>query len=888
MPLSAGTKLGPYEILARIGAGGMGEVYRAHDPRMGRNVAIKISAERFSDRFSREVHAVAALNHPNICHLYDVGPDYLVMELVEGPTLAERIRQGAVPLHEALGIAKQIAEGLEAAHEKGVVHRDLKPGNIKLRPDGTAKVLDFGLAKMTDTTASGERTEDSPTLTVDAATRVGVILGTAAYMPPEQARGKPVDKRADIWAFGVVLYEMLTGERLFEGETVSDTLIEVATKEPNWKRVPQQVQRLLRLCLEKDPKDRLRDIGDAWAILQDDQLARAAPPPSAGRRWRWPSIAAMLAMLAATATFLWVRASSQPPLPLIRFQVAPPRDTFLRGVPQISPDGQTLAFVAAAQEKPAMIYVRPLSETASRVLPGTEGTVYCFWSPDGRSLGFTTESKELKRIELADGLSRTLTTIGAATNSGTWGRQGDILIFGGLSHPVVERMAASGGPLTPVTQLNDKAREKSHVSPLFLPDGKHFLFYVLANDATHDSVEYATLGSFVRKQVLEGASAAMYARDSGGRTYLLYERGVTLMAQSFDESAGAVTGEAVAIADNVGTVSNNGWRLQSSASLTGTLAYFVGPATSVKQLTWFDRQGKALEPVGEPGRYGDLVISPDGTRVAVELTQGADARSQDIWVLELDRGISTPLTSNQTVNRLPVWSPDGRRIVFSSERNGHMDLFVKAADGTGSEELLLHSDQDKFASDFSWSRDGRYLIYTSVDPQTKQDLWILPMAGDRTPFVFLRTPFNEMEANFSPDGHWISYSSDESGRYELYVRLFTPPGAAPSSAGNSSEGKWRISKDGGLGAYWRQDGKGLSFVGPHQSGQGQFQVMSVDLSVSPAFHAGVPHELFRFPVGSPQTSTSDLKKFLIAVPPPANDAPQSITVVLNWVSALKR
>ena len=882
MPLSAGTKLGPYEILAPIGAGGMGEVYRAHDPRMGRNVAIKISAERFSDRFSREVHAVAALNHPNICHLYDVGPDYLVMELVEGPTLAERIRQGAVPLDEALGIAKQIADALEAAHEKGVVHRDLKPGNIKLRPDGTAKVLDFGLAKVTDTATSGERTGDSPTLTVDAATRVGVILGTAAYMPPEQARGKPVDKRADIWAFGVVLYEMLTRERLFEGETVSDTLIEVATKEPNWERVPQQVQRLLRLCLEKDPKDRLRDIGDAWALLQDDQLARAAPPPSAGRKWGWPGVAAMFAMVASTATFLWVRASSQPPLPLMRFQVAPPQDTVLRAVPQISPDGQILAFVAAAQGKPAMIYVRPLSETASRVLPGTEGTVYCFWSPDGRSLGFTTESQEVKRIELAGGLPHIVTGIEAATNSGTWGRQGDILIFGGLSHPVVQRMAASGGPLTPVTQLEDRARERSHVAPQFLPDGKHFLFYVLASDETHNSVEYAALGSFVRKQVLEGTSVAMYARDSGGRAYLLYKRGVTLMAQRFDESAGAVIGEAVAVADNVGTFVNSGWRPQASASLTGTLAYFVGPATNLKQPTWFDRQGKGVEPVGEPGRYGDLVISPDGTRVAVELIQGADARRQDIWVLELDRGISTRLTSNQTVNRNPVWSPDGRRIVFSSERNGHMDLFVRAADGSGSEELLLHSDQDKFASDFSWSRDGLYLVYTSVDPQTKRDLWILPMEGDRTPFVFLRTPFNEMGANFSPDGRWISYASDESGRYEIYVRPFTAPGAAPSSAAKSTEGKWRISKDGGEGAYWRQDERELAFLGP------QSQVMSVDLSVSPAFHAGVPHELFRFPASSPQTSTPDLKRFLIAVPPPANDAPQSITLVLNWVSALKR
>jgi serine/threonine protein kinase len=781
MPLQPGDKLGRYEIVSLLGKGGMGEVYRARDTKLKREVALKVLPDSFARdpdrmaRFEREAQVLASLNHPNIAQIYGVAESdnarALVMELVEGES-----PRGPMSVEEAWKIASQIVGALEYAHDRGIIHRDLKPANIKVTPEGTSggmvELLDFGLAKaFRAESAAPTDPEDLPTLTMGA-TEVGAILGTAAYMPPEQAMGKSVNKRADIWSFGVVLFELISGKRMFRGETTTEVLASVLKEEPDWDEVPEKVRLLLRRCLEKDPKNRLRDIGDTSALLQYDS---SVPAPSAGRKLLWPGIAAAFALAAAATTFLWIRSTSQPPPPSTRFEVSLRREMILRAVPQISPDGQTLAFVAGAPGKPTMIYLRPLSETASRVLPGTEGAVYCFWSPDGRSLGFNVETgagDEKKRIEVAGGAPRTLATTKLGPVNGTWGRQSDILTFAGGASTIV-RIAASGGPLTPATQLDEKMDEQAHRFPQFLADGRHFLFYVFRSDANHNSVELSTLGSFDRKKVLEGTSAAMYAQDSAGRAYLLYKRGETLMAQKFNLAAGVVTGEPIAVADNVGGTGGVGsFQPQASASLTGTLVYSARRSSGVTQLTWFDREGKTLGTVGEPARYEDLVMSPDGARAAVEYAQGDEAATHDIWMLDLDRGISARLTANGTVNRNPVWSPDGKRIVFSSERDGHFDLFITAADGTGGEEPLLHSDQDKFTSDFSWSRDGRYLIYASRDTHTKQDLWILPMEGERKPLVFLRTPFNERNASFSPDGRWISYESDESGRVETYVRPF--------------------------------------------------------------------------------------------------------------------
>jgi len=866
--LSVGEKLGPYEILGLIGAGGMGEVYRARDPRLNRDVAIKVSAERFTDRFEREARAVAALNHPNICHLYDVGPNYLVMELIEGAS-----PRGPMPLDDVLKIARQLADALDAAQQKGIVHRDLKPANIKVTPAGVVKVLDFGLAKVDPRVGRSEvesqmDPQNSPTLTM-AATEVGMILGTAAYMSPEQARGKPADKRADIWAFGVVLYELLTGKLLFAGDDSADTLAAVIRAEPKWEGVPAEVVPLLKKCLEKDPQNRLRDIGDAWALLADSGTPSSRAP--ARQTWLWPGIAAVFALTTAAAGFLLIRAGSQPFPPPVRFEIALPKDATLVRIPQISPDGQTLAFIAQSPGKPGMIYIRPMNETESRVLPGTEDAFYCFWSPDGRSLGFRTRAYEIKRVELAGGPPRTLSTGRAGNLAGTWGSQEDILAIFDPDNRVVERLNATGGSLSAVTSLDTKAGETAHNFPLFLPDGKHFLLSVAHGGSGVDSIDLAALGSPQRKRVLQGSSGVAYARDSTGRAYLLYARSGSLMAQRFDESAGALSGEAIALAENVSEVRG---KPDASASLTGTLVYHAAaPTAGLLQLTWFDRQGKILGTVGKPDRYRDVVMSPDGTRAAVEIFSDASGKTTDIWVLDLERGIPTRLTEDKTVNRAPVWSPDGKRIVFSSNRSGHLDLYMKAADGSGDEELLLQSDQNKAAADYAWSRDGRYLIFHSVDPQTKADLWLLPMLGDRKPSVLLQTPDSEGDAGFSPDGRWISYVSDETGQAEVYLRSFTPPGALP--ARQSTQTKIRVSKDGGSGAAWRQDGKELIFGGMKSR-------MSVDITAGSPLRVGVPREL-PLPTGSNGwAATPDLQKFLSAVPSEQANPQQSITVVLNW------
>jgi Tol biopolymer transport system component/predicted Ser/Thr protein kinase len=871
MPLVAGTKLGPYEILAPLGAGGMGEVYRARDTRLGREVAIKVSAQQFSERFEREARAVAALNHPNICHLYDVGPNYLVMELVEGES-----PKGPLPVDEALAIAWQIADALEAAHEKGITHRDLKPANIKVKSDGTVKVLDFGLAKVA--AASTSDGENSPTLTLGA-TFAGMILGTPGYMSPEQARGKPVDKRADIWSFGVVLYELLTGERMFEGETVSDTLAQVLTKEPDLAKVPVKVRKLVGRCLQKDPKHRLRDIGEArfW-------LDTPTPTVSSERGWlartRWIAAGA-LGLIAAVTGFLWIRERPQETLQLMRFEIAPPAGTTVGSVPIISPDGQTVAFIATSASGKRMLYVRPLNSAEARVLPGTDDAIYAFWSPDGRSLGFTAGAgvnSNLKRIDVAGAGPRVLTS-DARGDNGTWNQFGDILFY---LPPQIFRVSASGGPITAVARLDAKKGESSHRFPQFLADGKHFLFFAFGNDPSHNTIEFATLGSFDRKTVLEGVSAGIYGRGSNGDAYLLYQRDQTLLAQRFDESAGVMLDEPAVIADDVAAVAQNRRFPAVSASWNGRLVYRTGSSGAFYQLTWLDRQGHVIGTVGEPARYNDAVLSPDGTRVAVS-RQGPNADS-DLWLLDLGRNIPSRFTSDPSPDRYPVWSPGGDRIVFASLRNGHLDLYWKPSDGSRSEELLFASEDDKVPT--SWSRDGRFLLYhTSGSLRIGNDLWALPLEGDRKPWLVLGTKFNESWGRFSPDGHWIAYYSNESGSNEIYVRPFTPPGSKTPPP----ETTVRISKNGGILPRWRDDGKEIVFFAPMQD---TVELTSAEVTTSPTFRAGVPKRLF-FAQTNPSNATNsgpgDFKRFLIITPPPQNaPAAQPITLVLNWTEALKK
>jgi eukaryotic-like serine/threonine-protein kinase len=662
MPLAAGDKLGRYEILASIGKGGMGEVYKARDPSAGRDVALKVSHAQYSDRFEREARAVAALNHANICALYDVGPNYLVMEYIEGPTLAERMHKGPIPLAEALEIARQMAAALEEAHQNLVVHRDFKPANVKIKSNGTVKVLDFGLAKVTQ--AEARATEEAPTLTMS-----GAIMGTAAYMPPEQARGEPVDKRADVWAFGVVLWEMLAGKRLFQGKTLSDVLAAVIRDEPDLSQAPAKVRPLLKRCLEKDPQRRLRDIGDAMGIVES--ASATAPSQS---RLGWVAAAAAVIALAALA-FVHFR-EALPEARVVTTTILPPENTSLDlNPPALSPDGRRIVFRARGADGKTQLWLRPLDSSAAQPLAGTENALYPFWSPDSRSVAFFADGK-LKRIEAAGGPAQTLADASLGSG-GSWSPEGPIVFAPNNGGPL-QRVAAAGGASSPVTVLT---RSSSHRFPWFLPDGRHFLFEDQSQlGGSEVTVRIGALDSQEVKTVGPANSNAVYADG-----YLLYLRQSTLIAQPFDAQRLATTGEAAPVAEQVRSAMSNGAPLGVwSVSRDGLLAFQTGTVAASQQLTWFDRAGKRAGTLGDPGNFYSLEFSPDRRRVAAALI----GQTTDLWIYDVARGIPQRFTFGPAPHSAAVWSPDGRSIVYRSNPTGLFDLYRKAADGTGSEELL--------------------------------------------------------------------------------------------------------------------------------------------------------------------------------------------------------
>jgi eukaryotic-like serine/threonine-protein kinase len=863
MVLATGEKLGPYEILAPLGKGGMGEVYRARDTRLNRDVAVKVSAERFSERFEREARVVASLNHSNICHLYDVGPNYLVMELIEGPTLAERIKQGPIPLEEALNIARQIADALEPAHEKGITHRDLKPGNIKIKPDGTVKVLDFGLAKLggTPSVQSG----DSPTLTMGQ-TEAGMILGTAAYMSPEQAKGKPVDQRSDIYAFGLVLYEMVTGKRLHDGESTTEVLASVIKEEPQWDQVPPQIERLLRRCLAKDPQKRLRHIGDVMLLVDPAQAAPTASRAQAeGVRhgWLWPGLL-VLSILALTPVNVIHLREHPPVVDPMRFQIPPPAKNDFGIYLAVSPDGKRLAFTAAGSDGMARIWVRDLDTLEARALNGTEGAQSLFWSPDSRTLAFGL-AQQLKKIDVSGGPPQTLCESATAVGSGSWSKSG-VIVFGGRGAGPLQQVSEAGGTPSPITAVV----QGFHSFPSFLPDGRHFIYFRYGGDAA--GLYLGSLDSKPNEQnskrLVPTSFGGVYAPDpNGGVGRILFLRDGTLMAQPFNPDRLELAGEAVPVAEQVGSTNQYA---NISASANGVLAYRTGSGGNV-QLTWLDRDGKTLGQVGEPGQYGSLAVSPDGARAAFRRSG-----TGDLWLMEFARGVSSRFTFAGGISDNPVWSPDGSQIVFHSNRSGKFDLYRKASNGAGDDELLLKTDQDKEPD--SWSRDGRFLIYDSTDPKTSTDMWALPLEGDRKPIPLLRTQFQEGYGAVSPDGRWLAYLSTESGSGELYVRPF----AAGDSAGTAA-GKWQVSNAGALAAqtFWRGDGKELFYRAPPGA------LMGVDVTGGAAFQAGLPHRLFDAPGSLLVSAPADGKRFLVGLPQ-QNTAPQAITLVLNWQAGLKK
>jgi Tol biopolymer transport system component len=873
--LDLGTRLGALEITALLGKGGMGEVYRARDAKLKRDVAVKILPDEFSrdpdrlSRFQREAEVLASLNHPNIAAIYDIQEAndfrFLILELIEGETLADRIARGPIPLEEALDIARYICAALEAAHEKGIIHRDLKPANVKIAPGGTVKVLDFGLAKMAESQAEG-RLSDSPTLTVGA-TQAGVILGTAAYMAPEQARGKVVDKRADIWAFGVVLFEMVTGRRLFEGEDASETLAAVIKEEPPWKLAPLKVRRLLQSCLEKNPTRRLRDIGDAWRLLDDTPQTMHAP----ARSWLAWSAATLFAILAALA--FWAPWRTSPPMPeLKRFQILLPENTSV-GRFAVSPDGRWIAFAGRGTDGVSRVWVRAIDSLEMHPLRGTEGVdpVPPFWSPDSRFIAFAA-ARRLKKIDISGGPPQSIADLpGAQALGGSWNQDG-VIIFG--NNGPLMRVLASGGVPSAITALDDSQKESRHLTPVFLPDGRHFLYLRISNTLENSGIYIGSLDSTPAQENSKLIIATVFApayvpSKDPRRGHLLFLRDQVLMSQAFDVTRLQLTGEPVSLAEPVMTYFNAGL---FSASLNGVLVYRTGTLDPQStQLTWFDGEGKPLGTAWEPALYGNYALAPDDTRAAVsrlDLQGGGD-----IWIVDFLRNASSRFTfASGSPSTSSVWSPDGSRIIFRSNREGVFNLYWKPVSGVENEEILLKSGQGKVPT--SWSHDGRYLLYhTTSDPKRKNDLWVLPLEGDRKPAPLVATEFDESDGRFSPDDHFVAYVSNESDRPEIYVLEL---------AGMSPGRKRLLSKSGGTSPRWRGDGRALFYLAADGT------VMQVDINVSAGFQSGAPQSLFKLPSGALTFDvTGDGKRFLAAVPV-EQDAKTPLTVELNWEAGLKK
>jgi Tol biopolymer transport system component len=904
MSLAAGTKLGSYEIISPLGAGGMGEVYRARDTKLGREVALKVLPDVFAadterlGRFHREAQLLASLNHPGIASIYgfeDSGKVHaFVMELVEGPTLADRVNEGAIPVGEALPIAKQICEALEYAHERGIVHRDLKPANVKVTPEGAVKVLDFGLAKALETQDSGVNISNSPTLSV-AATRAGMILGTAAYMAPEQAKGRPADRRADIWALGCVLYEMLGGKQPFSGETVSDTLAEVLKVDPDWNALPADtpasIQRLLRRCLMKDPKQRLQAIGEARITIEQTlnpsaQLSgtsivapfgeTVAVQGAAMQRWRralpWAVAAILLVTTALLATLLWREASV--PVRSVRSYILPPEQTTFAfeaavGTPAISPDGRRLVFVAHEGAGKEMLWVRELDSLTSRPLEGTQGASFPFWSPDSLFVGYFASGK-LMKIDTSGGPAQTVCDAPSG-RGGTWSVDG-VIVFAPKVSGSLERVSAVGGNPTAIFPADKVSQQLTLRWPVFLPDGSHFLYwagnpYSVATPGT-SGIYLASLDGKDRQFLLLADSDALYVSPG----YLLFLKGETLMAQPFDADGLKLTGEAVPIAEHVANPQK--FRLgHFSVSQHGELVYEESEADR-SQVVWMDASGKQLSTLGEPGILGALRLSPDG-RTLAESVQDPQSSNYDLWLVDLARGVRTRFTFDPALHAVPIWSPDGTKIAFSSTSGGNLSIYEKAANGTGTIGPLVEDDTEKIISD--WSRDARYIAYSRLDPQEGGGfgIWILPLFGDKKPFPLVQSQFNQLNPSFSPDDKWLAYSSNESGRSEVFVVSFP---------GGSS--KWQISSTGGTAPRWRADGKELFYLSVEN------KLMAVGIQEKGgSLEIGNTQTLFQLSASSgtgvPYDFTSDGKKFVLAVPFAPSSA-QPVTLVTNWPTLLKK
>jgi Tol biopolymer transport system component len=884
MGLSPGTRLGPYEITAQIGVGGMGEVYRATDTNLKRAVAIKVLPDAIAHdpervaRFEREARTLATLNHPNIAivHGFEKGDSVraLVMELVEGPSLADRLAQGALPVDEALPIAKQIAEALEAAHEQGIIHRDLKPANIKVREDGTVKVLDFGLAKAMEPAAgSSPSASMSPTITTPAMTQAGTILGTAAYMSPEQAKGRTVDKRSDLWAFGCVLYEMLTGRRALDGEDVSETLATVLRGEPDWTALPGDVSpltvALIRRCLRKDIKKRTRDAGDIVLELEEALSTPATPAAAAAtgapvlsRRSLVVGLAGLLLGGFITGLAVW-RLKPAPTAPIIRSTInLPPEQRLVTDLTTItlSPDGKRLAYAASASGQ-QQLYLLEMDAWEGKPIAGTEGALNPFFSPDGQWLGFFTVDR-LMKVSISGGAPVLLARVQQQGRGGSWGSDGNI-VFAYRSDSGLSVVSKDGGTVGSLTELDRQKGEGSHRFPHHLPGDGALLFTVGTGGSWDDArIELLKLGSGERKVLLEGGSDARYVPTG----HLVYLRAGTLMAVPFDLGRFEITGDRVELVQGVLPSTGNSGAAQVAFADAGASVYLSGDGRAGERtLVWVDRKG-AEEPLPlPPGGYQHPNLSPNGQRVVLNIDRG---NSSQVWVYDLRRGFLDPITV-ENHNSFPIWTSDDKVTYVSNKAGGRRNLFWKTADSSSSEEQLAASENPQVPG--SWSPNGQTLAFFENDPATGLDIWTLSLDNRGKPELLVRTPSREGNAAFSPDGHWIAYTSNKSGQDEVYVQSFPGKDSGP-----------RVSTQGGREPVWSRDGRELFY----RSGD---KMMAVATTFEPKFDPPKAEVLFerRYSRTTPRNYDVHPDGRFLMLKESEVEATH-INLVLNWTEELKR
>lgn len=897
MQLNPGESLGAFQIISLLGAGGMGEVYRAKDTRLDRDVAIKVLPQHlsrspeFKQRFEREARAISQLTHPHICTLHDIGhhddTDFLVMELLEGETLAQRLTKGALSIEQVLKHGVEIASALDAAHRKGVVHRDLKPGNIMLTKTG-AKLLDFGLAK----SATVMDSDPSAVTVSQPLTGKGTILGTFQYMAPEQLEGVEADARTDIFAFGAVLYEMTTGKRAFEGHSRASLIASIMASQPRpiselQPMTPLALDRLIRKCLAKNPDARWQSAADVadelrWIAEGGSQVGMLAVLRSARRvRERlWIGGALVIAAVSlAFALLLW--SGSKSDVRKVWSIVPAPDETTLMatgdlaGPVVISPDGTTLAFVAMGKDA-QRLWVRPLNSPTARGLPGTEGATFPFWSGDSRSIGYFAKEK-LYTVSAAGGPPISICDASGG-RGGTWNREG-VILFSPAFRSGLFRVSPTGGKPVPVTQL-DESKHTSHRWPAFCPDGKHFLYLAVAHGAAQtesNAVYLASLDGGEPKLVMHGSANAVQVAN-----YLLFPRENTLQAALFDVETARLLGDPMVVATEV-MYDVTVWRAGFSAADRGVLTFHTGTAGGEIQLVRRDRAGKDLGKIGDPGNFGSLSLSPDGKKVATEIS-GVET---DVWIYDVARGVRSRLTFGNAANLNPVWSPDSQSLAYAS-------LFLARTEAThrisrrpamgGDEEVLYTSNEETWGTD--WSPDGKYLLlskgkYIGGNPC---DIWVLPLVGERVPFPLVKTPFLEVDARISPDGKWIAYQSNETGSWEIYIIPFTPPSEDPSSAAEPTRGgKWQVSTHGGSQVKWRGDGKEVFFV----SG-GDSKITAVEISVTNnGLEIGAATSLFQVnqPAGiDPFDVSPDGEWFVVNTSNVQGSSP--INLIVNWETEL--